>query len=271
MTENVQLDIGGDQSAPPEGHADAMAHRFDNQGQPPPPANNEPQRPENVPEKFWKDGKVDTEGLLQAHGELETKLGANTLEPERPDPKALESNNEPGLQGQLGIESDSWARYTREAGGEGLSDESYTELAAKGLDRQLVDTYIEGQKAVGERIVSSAKSMFSGDDATQTEQYGTMTAWAQENYTPEQAESFNAAMNSGSQDKAAEAFRNMKSNYENVEGVRPSLVSGDAGRSDGGDTYASMQQVTTDMKTPLYKTDPAERARVHAKLDRSNI
>lgn len=45
--------------------------RFQNQGV---------QRPDFVPEKFWKDGKVDIENTFKSYGELETRFGTKTEE-----------------------------------------------------------------------------------------------------------------------------------------------------------------------------------------------
>lgn len=38
------------------------------------------QRPDYVPEKFWKDGKVDIENAFKSYGELETRFGTKTEE-----------------------------------------------------------------------------------------------------------------------------------------------------------------------------------------------
>ena len=72
------------------------------------------ERPDYVPEKFWKDGKLDAEAALKSYGELETKLRTKTEDlltqiksearagvPETPDKYEVKLENPPIPADQL--------------------------------------------------------------------------------------------------------------------------------------------------------------------------
>jgi hypothetical protein len=66
------------------------------------------------------------------------------------------------------------------------------------------------------------------------------------------------------------AIAGLKSRMGGSVGTPPAqTLSGNA--APAADSYASMAEVTADMKKPEYKKDPAFRARVQAKLDRSTF
>jgi hypothetical protein len=62
--------------------------------------------------------------------------------------------------------------------------------------------------------------------------------------------------------------------YQKFSAARPTepkLFSGSTSQATTGEAYESVAQLTKDMATPEYKSDPAFRAKVQAKLARSNI
>jgi hypothetical protein len=69
---------------------------------------------------------------------------------------------------------------------------------------------------------------------------------------------------------AAIAIGQLKAKYEAAHGKDPAnFVSGKTPAADV-DTYGSWAEVTVDMSNPLYKRDPAFRAKVEAKMARSS-
>ena len=66
---------------------------------------------------------------------------------------------------------------------------------------------------------------------------------------------------------AVEALKSLYSGANN----EPNLLDGTSIGSGSGDVYESWKQVTSDLNSKLYHSDPAERERVQQKLARSNI
>ena len=58
---------------------------------------------------------------------------------------------------------------------------------------------------------------------------------------------------------------------DSSEGIEPTRNLSGSLKGGGGGSYDSVQQLMTDMQNPSYENDPAFRAKVEAKLGRSNI
>ena len=97
-------------------------------------------RPEWLPEKF-----KSPEDLANAYNNLESKLGSGEAPSETEDLPPTEAGNESqsgeGQKAAIEAASAEW-----QESGE-LSDMTYSALAEEGLSRELVDSFIEGQKA----------------------------------------------------------------------------------------------------------------------------
>ena len=61
----------------------------------------------------------------------------------------------------------------------------------------------------------------------------------------------------------------LNAQYEDAVGRTPDLVTGRTATR--GDKYRSMAEVVRDMESPQYDADPAYRADVQQKLERSNL
>ena len=127
----------------------------------------------------------------------------------------------------------------------------------------MVDTYIEGQKALATEYQTELYSFAGGE-----ENYNEMAEWATENLSDDEVDAYNDAIVSGNSAQARLAIDGLVQRYRNAEGVQPRLVGGKASAS--VDTYNSWAQVTADMAKPEYKKDPAFRQAVSNKLARSN-
>lgn len=145
-----------------------------------------------------------------------------------------------------------------------LSAESYEKLEKAGITKDIVDLYIEGQKAVVERIQLTAYSVVGGEEA-----YGSMIQWATANMTDAEIDTFNKAVNSTNPDVVKLAVTGLKGRYEASNGSEPDLAGGGFGAADGP-SFESWAQVTEAMRDPRYAKDPAYRRGVEQKLARSN-
>lgn len=232
------------------------------------------ERPANVPEKFWRDGKVDTDALLASYGALETKLGAPKAPaaPAAPvapaaDPKAAAADPATAAAEAAGVDlmglSNEYA-----ANNKTLSEATYTDLAKKGFDKATVDQYIAGQEAL---VAQNQNTLFTSAGVKDINEYSQITAWAASALTPAEIAAYNDTMNTGGLEKSKQALTGLVASYKTANGSDPKLITSDGTVSIGGDVYHSKNEMVTDMQDPRYKSDPAFQKKVAQKLQRSSI
>ena len=108
-------------------------------------------KPDWLPEKF-----ESAEELAKAYGELEKKMGGNNETQETPEQPVTQEQAEEAT----GIQLDKF--YDEFADKGELTNQSYEELAKQGLNKDLVDSFIQGQNALAEQ-----QQMQQMQDATQ--------------------------------------------------------------------------------------------------------
>lgn len=219
-------------------------------------------------------GKFESyEALEKAYKELESKLGqpkeeaqkeeVKEPESEQPDDGTAEEQAREAVE-NAGLNFDELAQeYWNN--GEKLTDESYEKLEKAGIPKNLVDQFAQGQQAI---LQLQRQTVFN--EAGSEDNYWRMTEWAAKTYGEAEIKAFNKQIDSLDPDERMLAVRGLKARYEAANGKEPGrTLSG--GR--GGDTtvYASTAQLMEDMANPKYQKDPAFRAKVEAKLARSNI
>jgi hypothetical protein len=219
------------------------------------------QRPANVPEKFWDaaKGTVNTEALLASYGELERGRSKSDVTPEAA-PDADETEQQIA---DAGLDFDDFARSYAENGE--LTAQNYADLEAAGFPRDMVDSYIAGQEALGESLRADILSSVGGEEA-----FKPMVEWASQNLDERALDAYNRAVDSRDPDMMRMAVEGLKARYERDNGVAPNLVGGTR-QTAAGDVYRSTQELTADMRDPRYAKDPAFRSDVEAKLARSKI
>jgi len=252
----------------PEDHDQKMMDLVDKANAPLPVEGAEGTPPEDRPQ--WLPEKFKTaEEMAKAYSELESKLGAPKAPAETPatpvaDPAAAtEADVEKALAPKGLVLQDFNAEFAKN--GE-LSTDSYEKLAAAGYDKALVDQFIEGQKARTVQFESQVMAEVGGSDA-----YGDMVTWAKANLTPAEIDAYNTQIGSGKPENAKLAAMGLKAQFDKANGSDPQRLLGGQASASSADVFESMAQVTAAMKDPLYKNDPAYRAKVQAKLGRSNV
>lgn len=253
------------QSTPPEAPADhdqKMAAKVDAANAPPPTEGTEgtppEDRPQWLPEKF-----KSPEDMAKAYAELESKLGQKPAEAPKDEPQAAPQDADKALA-DAGLNLQDFSAEFAKNGS--LSDESYEKLQKAGFDRNLVDQYIEGQRALASQYETSIMQEVGGSD-----KYTEIVTWAKANMSPAEIEAYNAAVSSGNKEQAKLAVLGLNAKYLQNVGSDPQRLIGGQGSGASADTFESMAQVTAAMKDPQYKNDPAFRAKVQAKLARSNV
>lgn len=265
MTDRIQ--VPGVETQTPEGHDAKMAEAFDKAqadalaqdgGQ---PGAHTPERPEWLPEKFQS-----PEDLAKAYRELETKLSKGETESKPEDDKANPATVTPEQAEQdltkVGLDFQALSEEYNTNGT--LSDKSYAELEAKGYPRDLVDTWIDGQKAVVAQLQQRVYSVVGGQ-----EQYEQMVTWAANNLTPAEIDAYNLATAHG-EASAKLAAQGLYAQFTNARGSEGKLMHGKPANS-GAEGFRSHAELTKAMSDPRYKTDPAYRNDVAMKLAASTL
>jgi len=218
------------------------------QGVDPHPDELEVERPDWLPDKF-----DNPEAMAEAYKNLEEKIG---------DPKPTEPEADGGP-----VSAEALTKFTDEFATNGeLSEDSFTELEGMGLSRDLVTAFIQGQQAQQNAQLNEMYSLAGGQEA-----YNGMLEWAQGAMSPEEITAYNEAVESGDAERASMAIKGLVAQHSNVEGRAPNLLSSEPVGPGGPAPYESIAQMTEDMKTDAYKSDPAFRAKVAGRLAISDI
>ena len=205
-------------------------------------------RPAWLPEKF-----KNAEELAKAYAGLEKEFSSRPKEEAKPTEEAQEVQDK-GL--------DKFYNEYAETGE--LADKSYAELAKQGLDKKLVDSYIEGQKLVAETNTKQVQDVAGGK-----EEYSELVDWAGKNLSEAEQKVFNDMVDSGDVETAKFAVQGLMSKA-NINPKQPSLFEG---TSDvvSRDAFTSVSQVTDAMNDPRYEKDPTFRKEVEQKISRSKV
>jgi hypothetical protein len=237
-----------------------------------------PVKPEWVPEKFWKEGKIDEEGLAKSYTELEQKLS-------KPSEKKLEDKkdeksgdeNEPDADKKEEGEDEKEttppteadvAKFSEEFAKEGkLSEDSYKALSEKhGLSKSYVDAYIQGQQALAELNQQKMHGLVGG-----TESYTEMTKWAGENLSKSEIAAFDKAVLEGDEAQVSFAIKGLHAQFQAANGQAPKEQVRGESRGSAVKPFGSMQEASRAASDPRYAKDPAYRQEVADRLAVSNI
>lgn len=272
---NTGSSVDASTTPSPEGHDAAMAAKFDAAQKPPAQPEGAPQeqRPEWLPEKF-----KTPEELRKAYDELVSKFSkgehkkadeaapkADEAKPENTpevDPNAPKQDEAKEAVEKAGLDFDAMSARFAEKGE--LPAEDYEALEKAGISKDLVDAYIEGQKALAAVERQQALAEFGGEEA-----YGKMVSWAATALSPEDIAAYNATVASGDMAQVKLAVAGLKARFEAANGSEPKLVNSEPATNNAG--FESRAQLTAAMRDPRYAKDPAYRESVQRRLAASNI
>ncbi len=218
---------------------------------PQPNQDNSSARPEWLPEKF-----SSPEDLAKSYTELEKKLSTNNELEDKPNVSDDEKSD---------VSTPTFDKYAEEFSGKGeLSPDSFTELEKMGYPKQMVETYIAGLRGSQSADADAVMSVAGGSDG-----YQELTSWAKDNMDVKELALYNQ-MVSTSTDNAKMAVEWLISKRESVEGVEPTLLSGNA-KPAAKDEFRSTAEVVAAMKDKRYGKDTAYTKDVEVKLGRSKV
>ncbi len=158
-----------------------------------------------------------------------------------------------------------------------LSEDMYGKLAEAGLNKSVVDAYLNGVRQqtgtesqteapmLSDAEVAEVHSIAGGKDG-----YEQLMNWATDNMSDADAKNFDEVIETGNKAAVTFAVKALMGQYEDAVGRDSNLVQGKAS-DNSGDVYRSMAEVVRDMNNPEYDRDPAVRLDVQRKLERSNL
>ena len=214
-------------------------------------------KPEWLPEKFQ-----NAEELAKAYGELEKQFSSRPKEEVQEGVKIPEPSKEPENKRVQTLDK----FYDEYAEKGSLTEDSYKELSKQGLNKELVDGYISGQKALAENHTKTIQDTVGGK-----EKYSDLISWAGKNLSETEQSTFNNLVEGGTLDEAKFAVQGlMMRSGTSFNPKQPELFEGTSDVT-SSDAYGSVSQVTEAMQDPRYDKDPAYRKKVADKLARSTV
>jgi hypothetical protein len=236
-------------------------------------------RPEDIPEKFWdaEKGVVNVEALLKSQKdgeeaaraaaagktktaeELAAEAAAGTKTPEEiaAEEAAAKGGDQPKAV------ADASAEYAEK--GE-LSPETYASLAAQGLTEGMVNDYIAGQKAIVSTLTAAASEPFGS-----AEGYNTAADWAAANLDEAEIAALDVQLTSTNPAIVKQGAAALQEKYAANADIDPLVtIQGNGAPAKTGTSFRSSAEMQAAMSDPRYKTDPAYRDEVAAKVGRSD-
>ena len=210
----------------------------------------------------------DTDSLLKAYEELQSKLGKGEDTEETEEVEATEE--EETVEVSEAADAISRASEFYDQNGQ-LSEDSIEELSK--LDsRELISAYMDfynqsvsqvQAKEIAADQQAAVKQIAGGEQG-----YTEMIGWAAENLDASEIDAFNSVANSGNVAALRFAVEALNNRYKSAEGYEAPLVTGRRS-APAVKAYRSQAELARDIADPRYSSDPAFRADVEAKLARS--
>ena len=155
-----------------------------------------------------------------------------------------------------------------------LSEETISKFSEMS-SQDLVNAYLEIQannpQAQPQAVEMSEAQVNSVQNAAGGEaNYNKVIEWAASNLPEAQIDAFDSVIDSGNPAAIGIAFQGLQSKYNESNGYEGRMLQGKAADS-RGDVFRSQAQLIAAMSDPRYDNDPAYRADVVEKLERSDV
>ena len=236
---------------------------------------NPQERPAGLPDNFQS-----VEALAQSYKELQGRFTQQQQQraqdpvgiPQHQQPASQEPQRQQAPQSPLGIHTpdpkglgleEYVSQFSQEwANGNRLSENSYARIQQeKGLNRQEVDSYIQGRVALNNQIEQAGYAAAGGPD-----NYKQLQNWAAQKLQPHEISAYNEVMASGNPFLVQNMVTAMRTRMAQETG-NPDLVQNAPGTfsvMNAGDLtpYPSEKEAQDDMDKDEYATDAAFRRRV---------
>ena len=223
-------------------------------------------------EKLLAGKYKDAEELESAYIELQKKLGSN--DDTEPAEETVEEEEEDPFKDDPAAQAVFQAAGEMNESGELSADTIATleQMTAADFVDAMARLEPEGDDA--EPQVESTGLTDSDINDIQTavggvEAYQQMTSWAQDNFTPQEIQAYDNALEAGDMNNINLALQALYYRYTDSVGAEGDMIQGKA--STAVDGFRSQAEVVRAMEDPRYDNDPAYRQDVYNKLERSQI
>lgn len=142
-----------------------------------------------------------------------------------------------------------------------ISKETRESLAEVGITDEIIDNYIEGQKARVEKELDDISEVIGG-----REQLNEVIKWASKNLTDEEKASINGITDAN---VMKVYLKDLKNRMEEKEGKMPENTLNGEGGKPSVEMFESQAQMFEAIRDPKYKTDEVYRAKVMKKIQAS--
>lgn len=239
-----------------------------------------PQRPDNVPEKFWDaaTGTVNQAALLESYNHLESKLGAGAAKgpevaKESEAPLGIprpEETAKAEVTANNALSAEAMQAYSKEYAENGkLSEETYAKLKEAGVAREIVDTVIEDRVSQGNNLVAKHERLIF-ETVGGKDNFDAIVKWAGESLGEQEVAALEASINNMQNPAAAtEAIRGLQARFL-MEATRhpQKMLRGQTGvpMGDGVVPFASAHEMSLAMRDKRYQPGTAYYKQVHARV-----
>ena len=175
------------------------------------------------------------------------------------DPKTIEQSKVTDILQGKGFDYAELQKEFNETGD--LSKDTRDKLSQSGISEEMLDNYIEGQKARVEKEIDEISQCVGG-----REKMTEVIKWAAENLTDEEKMSINGVTD---KNLMMIVLENLKGRMEEKEGKLPEAQIEGEGTKTTIDVYKSQAQMLEAIRDSRYKTDEAYRAEVLEKIHAS--
>ena len=229
----------------------------------------------------------DAEELEQAYLELQQKLGSNENDSQEEEPtEIVDEVTEPEDLENLFPDDNEAQRVfniAAELSENGEVSPESMEAIGDMSGQEVIDAYARISKAGLEPVqnenaepagatqspltnadIDSIQNAVGREDA-----YTQMTEWAGENFTPQEIQAYDAALESGDLNQINLGLQALYYRYQDAVGYDGEMIQGKAAPAMDG--FRSQAEVVRAMGDPRYENDPAYRQDVYDKLERSQI
>lgn len=141
-----------------------------------------------------------------------------------------------------------------------ISKETREELSKVGITDEILNNYIEGQKAKAEKELDSISEGIGG-----RESFDTVIKWAGENLSEDEISSINAVRDIN---VMKIILKDLKTRMDDKEGIAPEYTKGDGGKP-SIEIFRSQAEMFEAINDPKYKKDNAYRLDIQKKITAS--
>ena len=212
----------------------------------------------------------NAEELESAYIELQKKLGGDDGQEVREGTEE-EVTEEPESPAMSLISEASAEFYANENSLTEETIEKFSDMSSK----ELVSAYIQSLKNAPAQQAAEVEMTDAQVNQVQNsvggeKQYNEIVGWASQNLPKQQIDAFDSLISTGNTEMIKLAVSGLNASYAEANGYEGRTLQGKPAQS-GGDTFRSQAELVAAMGDPRYDNDPAYRADIIAKLDRSDV